>query len=300
MESRGSLVAEAAAVLSAARIQEPRRLARSLVTSALAISRAELFADPDRTIAEQQVKRLRHLLSRLAAHEPLSRILGKREFWGLEFHLSRDTLDPRPETETVVEAVLRRLLDRRAPLRLLDLGTGTGCLLLALVSEFPRASGIGIDIAQPAVETASQNAAALGFADRTRFVIGDWAAAVSARFDVIVANPPYIATEDLQLLPLEVARHDPRRALHGGEDGLDAYRTIVADLPRILAPAGIFVGEVGFGQAPDVAEIIAASGLTIEGIESDLAGVMRCVVASSFAGRRSENKKRLEMGRGPV
>jgi release factor glutamine methyltransferase len=291
MESRGSLVAEAAVVLSQARIQEPRRLARRLVASALAISRAELFAHPDLIVAEPQVKRLRCMLSRLAGHEPLSRILGKREFWGLELSLTPDTLDPRPETETVVEAVLRWVPDRDAPLRLLDLGTGTGCLLLALLTEFPRASGVGIEIAEAAARTASRNAAAVGFADRARFVIGEWASAVSGRFDVIVANPPYIASKDFPLLPPEVARHDPRRALDGGEHGLDAYRPIAADLPRLLAPGGIFVAEVGFGQAPDVAEIIAAEGLTIEEIRCDLAGVLRCVVASSLQNGHRKPKK---------
>ena len=193
--------------------------------------------------------------------------------------MSVETLDPRPETETVVEAVLRRCPDRRAPLRFLDLGTGTGCLLLALLSEFPEASGVGIDIVEGAVRTAMGNAAALDFANRAVFFVSDWGAAISGRFDAIVANPPYIATEDLALLPREVACHDPWRALDGGEDGLRAYRAIAADLPRLLVANGIFVTEIGVRQADAVAGMMKANGLAFDGIETDLAAIARCVIA---------------------
>jgi release factor glutamine methyltransferase len=280
METRGSLVAEAAGRLASAGLGDPRRLARRLVATALAISPAEVFCHSDRSVEPRETDRVRHMLSRMAAREPLSRILGRREFWGLDLTLSAATLDPRPETETIVEAVLRRTPDRRAPLRFLDLGTGSGCLLLALLSEFPRASGLGVDIVEAAAATAARNAAALGLAERALFVVADWASAVSGKFDGVVANPPYIATAELALLPPEVACYDPRRALDGGEDGLAAYRAITADLPRILAPGGIFAAEVGVDQAQPVAEIIAAQGLSIEAIEKDLAGIMRCVIAS--------------------
>src|SRR6266851_2470676 len=150
METRGSLVTEVAGALFAAGFEDPRRHARRLVASALAISRADLFGYPDRAVDDQQINRIRRMLGRMVEREPLSRILGRREFWGLEFALSAETFDPRPETETVVEAVLTRNADRRAPLRFLDLGTGTGCLLLALLGEFPAASGVGIDISEAA------------------------------------------------------------------------------------------------------------------------------------------------------
>jgi release factor glutamine methyltransferase len=293
MKSRRSLVAEAAATLSASGFLEPRRHARLLVASALAISQADLFGFPDRMVGDREVSRFRMMLDRFVEREPLSRILGRREFWGLELGLSADTFDPRPETETIIEAVLRRQPDRNAPLRVLDLGTGTGCLLLALLRELPRASGIGVDIVEAAVITAFSNAATLGFAERAFFAVGDWGAAVGGRFDAIVANPPYIATKKLQLLPLEVARYDPWRALDGGRDGLDAHRAIAADVAEVLAPGGIFATEVGHGQADLVTEIIAASGLTIEGIESDLAGVRRCVIAKQ-AIRDRKTKKGLE------
>jgi release factor glutamine methyltransferase len=279
METHGSLVAEAAAALSAAGFADARRQARRLISEALAITQSDLFGHPDRAIDEQQIGRVRVLLGRRVAGEPLSRILAKREFWGLEFTLSADTLDPRPETETIVEAVLRRKLDRHAPLRLLDLGTGTGCLLLALLSEFPGADGVGIDIAEGAVRTAARNAVLLGLADRARFFVGDWAGAVSGRFDAIVVNPPYIMSESLVLLPREVACYDPWRALDGGEDGLRSYRAIAEAIPKLVSPDGIVATEISGGQADAVAAILRANGLVVDGIEKDLAGVTRCVVA---------------------
>ena len=279
METRDALVAEVAGALSTAGFEEPRRHARRLVASALAISRADLFGHPDRAVDEQQIGRIRAMLGRMVKREPLSRILGKREFWGLEFALSAETLDPRPETETVVEAVLRRNPERRAPLRFLDLGTGTGCLLLTLLAEFPAASGVGIDIAERAVRTAACNAVALGVADRALFLVGDWGAAVSAKFDAVVTNPPYIASGELRLVPREVACYDPWRALDGGEDGLSAYRAIATHLPRLLASNGIFVAEVGVNQAEAVVAVMRTNGLDLDGIEKDLAGIPRCVIA---------------------
>jgi release factor glutamine methyltransferase len=279
METRDALVAEVAGALSAAGFEEPRRHARRLVASALAISRADLFGHPDRAVDEQQIGRIRAMLGRMVKREPLSRILGKREFWGLEFALSAETLDPRPETETVVEAVLRRTPERRAPLRFLDLGTGTGCLLLTLLAEFPAASGVGIDIAERAVRTAACNAVALGVADRALFLVGDWGAAVSAKFDAVVTNPPYIASGELRLVPREVACYDPWRALDGGEDGLSAYRAIATHLPRLLVSNGIFVTEVGIDQAEAVVAVMRTNGLDLDGIEKDLAGIPRCVIA---------------------
>jgi release factor glutamine methyltransferase len=295
----GRLVAEAAAALSAAGVADPRRQARRLVSGALAIPPPDLFGYPERGLDEQQISRVRALLHRMVAGEPLSRIFEKREFWGLEFSLSADTLDPRPETETVIEAVLRREPDRSAPLRLLDLGTGTGCLLLALLAEYPAAGGVGIDIAEGAVRTAARNAANLGLADRARFVVGDWATAVSGKFDAILANPPYIVSEALALLPREVACHDPCRALDGGEDGLRSHRAIAEAAPRLLSPDGILATEIGAGQADAVAAIIKDNGLIVDSIEKDLAGTARCVIACAAPHLRRRQKK-VGMRRGPV
>jgi release factor glutamine methyltransferase len=278
-ETLGSLVAEAAATLARVGFAEPRRRARRLVASALDLAPAELLAHPERVIDEQRVDYVRLALGRMADREPLSRILGRREFWGLEFALSPETLDPRPETETVVEAVLRADLGCAAPLRFLDLGTGTGCILLALLSEFPAAIGFGLDIASGAANTARRNAEALGLVERARFLVGNWGAAVSGKFDVVVSNPPYIARPALADLPREVALCDPRHALDGGSDGLDAYRSFVPELLRLLKPGGMFACEIGAGQASAVATLLRANGLAIDGCKRDLAGIARCVVA---------------------
>jgi release factor glutamine methyltransferase len=282
-QTLGALLGEAASVLSRAGLAEPRRLGRRLVASVLDLTPAELLSHPEQVLDEQQTGRVRLALDRMVDHEPLSRILGRREFWGLDFGLSPDTLDPRPETETVVEAVLRRVLDRTAPLSSLDLGTGTGCILLALLSELPAATGFGVDIAPGATATAHRNAAALGLAKRAHFLVGDWGTAISGRFDVIVSNPPYIARAALARLPHEVVRYDPCLALDGGPDGLGAYRSIVADLPRLVKPGGIFSCEVGLGQAPAVAAMLRMSGLAVEECERDLAGIVRCVVGRAGA-----------------
>jgi len=277
--SIGSLISETAARLETAGFDDARRRARRLVEAALSLSRSEVFAYPERKVGTEDAARAGQLLRRVLAHEPLSRILGTREFWGLEFRLSFDTLDPRPETETVVEAVLARLPDRSRPYRFLDLGTGTGCLLLALLSEFPNAIGAGADLSPGAAATARDNARALGLAGRASFVVANWAAPLAGAFDVVIANPPYIATGAIPDLPPEVREHDPLLALDGGADGLAAYRAIAANLPCLLALGGFFATEIGAGQAAGISEILEGAGLQIEGVAADLAGIPRCVVA---------------------
>src|SRR6266404_1459952 len=279
MQTLGALLAEAAAALTQAHFEEPRRRARRLVASTLALAPADLLAHPERTVDEQASDRVRVALVRMVDREPLSRILGRREFWGIEFGLTTDTLDPRPETETVVTAILRSIPDRHAPLRFLDLGTGTGCILLALLSEFPAATGFGVDVVAGAAMTARGNAAALGVASCAHFFVGDWADPILGVFDVIISNPPYIASAALADLPREVALYDPRRALDGGPDGLGCYRLLAADLPRLMGPRSLFACEVGLGQGSAVAGILRANGLSIERCERDLAGIVRCVLA---------------------
>ena len=277
----GDAVTSIAGEMLNAGFAEPRRQARRLIAATLYLSPAEVFAHPERALTLPQQARIAETLGRVLAREPLSRIVGLREFWGLEFLLSTDTLDPRPETETVVEAVLRRLPDHARPCRFLDLGTGSGCILLALLTEYPAATGLGVDIAAAAVSTARANAARLGLGDRARFAVGNWAQAVAGRFDAVVANPPYIAAPDIPRLPPEVRNHDPRRALDGGSDGLAAYRTIAADLSRLLAPAGFFACEIGSTQADAVSAILVGAGLRPDGVAFDIAGLPRCVVADA-------------------
>ncbi len=242
---------------------------------------------PERPLDHSVTERLHDLVRRLAGGEPLSRVLGRREFWGLDFELSVDTLDPRPESETIIEAVLARV-DRAAPARVLDLGTGSGSLLLALLFELPAASGIGVDLSEGAAVTARRNAKSLGLAGRARFFVGDWGSALAQRFDVIVANPPYVAKADLSELPHAVRGYDPERALDGGEDGLAAYRSIAARLSVLLAPFAIFAAEVAMGQAASVTRILEESGLFVEAIERDLADIERCMVVRERAGEHSE------------
>ena len=275
----GSALAETAEALMAAGLEAPRRLARRIVVAALGLTPAEVFAHPQRHLDQEEQARIGAIARRVVAREPLSRVVGRREFWGLDFALSPDTLDPRPESETIVEAVLARLTDRGNAYRFLDLGTGSGCLLLALLSEYPRASGVGVDVAFGAAAAARHNAERFGLRDRACFIIGDWGGALAGGFDAVVANPPYIATAELAGLPLEVRDHDPRRELDGGADGLAAYRAIAGELPRLLMPGGLLVAEIGAGQAETVARIVVAAGLAVEDIAADLAGIPRAVIA---------------------
>lgn len=268
-----------AAALSEAGFDEARRRARRLLAIALGLTPEEVFARLDRTISEDEGERIATVLRRALKHEPPSRIQGKREFWGLEFLLSPETLDPRPESETLVEAVAVRLVERDRSYRFLDLGTGTGCLLLALLSEFPQATGLGVDRAFGAVAAARRNAERLGFGRRAAFAAGDWAAAVGGKFDAIVTNPPYIPSAEIARLPPEVRDFDPVLALDGGMDGFGAYCRIALDLPRLLAPGGLFACEIGAGQEEGVAALLTLNDLVLAEVVADLAGIGRCIVA---------------------
>lgn len=285
----GTAQSEAAARLAAAGFEDSRRRARGLLAVALDCDPAQIIGHPERALDAGERERIEALLRRILAHEPLSRILGRREFWGLDLALSADTFDPRPDTETVVEALLKEIEERTAALRLLDLGTGTGALLLSLLAELPQALGIGIDRLAGAAATARRNAVALGLGKRALFLAGDWGEALAGSFDAIVANPPYIPSAALAGLPPEVKDYDPRVALDGGADGLDAYRRIAADLPRLLVPGGIFACETGAGEAAAVAELLGAAGLCVIALAPDLAGIPRAVLC-----RRPASKSRLQ------
>ena len=263
--------------LAAAGIDTPALDARLLIEHALGLTREDLFTRANDPVPEPDAARLLALIDRRVAHEPVGRILGHREFWTLDLALNADTLEPRPDTETVVEAVLKDIPDHRSPLRILDLGTGTGCILLALLAELPNATGLGVDLSPNAVAAAAANAARNGLAGRARFQTGDWGDGLTERFDVVVSNPPYIPSAEIAALAPEVREHDPLRALDGGADGLDPYRIIAGQLPSLLSPGGIAALEVGQGQAGDVARLLAAAGIAVTGIFRDLGGVERCV-----------------------
>jgi release factor glutamine methyltransferase len=215
--------------------------------------------------------------TRRASGEPVARILGEKEFHGLTFALSPDTLIPRPDTETLVDAALAVVAadtDRDAPIAILDLGTGSGAILIALLTELPNARGTGTDAAAGAVETATGNAARHGVADRARFAVGDWTRGIKDRFDLVVANPPYVESSAISGLPVEVREHDPHLALDGGADGMDAIHAILSDLDRVLADGGVAFVEIGAGQAATVGGLAEAHGFHCT-FHSDLAGIDR-------------------------
>jgi release factor glutamine methyltransferase len=250
--------------------------ARVLVCAALDVAVADLVTKAERPVGPAS-DRLNGYARRRLESEPVARILGEREFWGLPFSLSRDTLVPRPDTETVIETSLRRLPDKSASIRMLDLGTGSGCLLVALLCEFRRAFGIGVDRASGALRTARANAVRNGVGSRAAFVEGRWAEAFSGRFDLIVSNPPYIASDVIASLDADVREHDPLPALDGGPDGLDAYRAILADARRLLVAGGHLVLEIGYDQAEAVRQLARAEALEIVDVASDLSGNPRCL-----------------------
>jgi release factor glutamine methyltransferase len=277
----GTSRAEAVRVLrrafAEAGLPEPERDARLLVLEAAKLEPLALVTAPDMALGEETSARLNALLARRLAREPLDRIRGHREFWGLDFALGPDTLSPRPDSETVVAAALVALPEREAPTRLLDLGTGSGCLLIALLHERPQAVGVGLDRSPGALAVARANAARNGVGSRFLAVCGDWAAALRARFDLVISNPPYIPSAAVETLDPEVHEHDPRLALDGGADGLDAYRRILRDAGPLLAPGGRLVLEIGAGQADDLDRLGTLHGYAILSRNQDLGGHVRAL-----------------------
>jgi release factor glutamine methyltransferase len=255
--------------------------ARMLVGAVLGLDLTGMIAAASRLLTVAEALRLADFARRRLEGEPVARILGHREFWGLALELSPATLVPRPDTETVVELALEMLHAAPDPnhrLRIADIGTGSGAILLALLSELPDACGVGTDISEAALRTASSNAANLRLADRAGFVACDYAAALSDRFDLIVSNPPYIRSAEIAGLAAEVRDHDPRAALDGGADGLQAYRALIPQAGLLLAPFGVLVVEAGHDQSTDIEGLMAAAGLTLERpARADLAGILRAV-----------------------
>ncbi len=265
-------VALIAARLKAAGIADARREARILLAASCGTDAAGLLLREDVAPAAFEP-----LLARRAAGEPFAYITGKREFWGMEFAVSPATLIPRPDSETLIEAAVAVFPDRGAVRRILDLGTGTGCLLLAALAEFPAAFGVGVDITPAAARLAAGNAAALGLAGQAGFIAGDWAAALNGTFDLILSNPPYIPAGDLASLMPEVQKFEPRAALDGGADGFAAYRAICAVLPGLLGQNGVAVVELGAGQA----QVFSALGETLGfdvALRRDLGGHDRAAI----------------------
>jgi release factor glutamine methyltransferase len=267
--------------LAAAGLDTPDLDARILIGHALGLDRGALVVEADRALDADEIRAVDELAARRLSGEPVARIVGTKEFWGLSLRLSAATLVPRPETETVVEAALAAI-DRSGlrtrPLRIADLGTGSGALMLALLSELPGTFGIGTDVSEAALVTARGNAARLGFGGRAGFAACDFGSALVGGFDLVVSNPPYIRSGDIPALAPEVRDHDPRAALDGGADGLAAYRAIATDAARLLAPNGHLVVELGAGAAAVISQAFGASGLRFAGPpRRDLAGIERAL-----------------------
>lgn len=267
-------VRHGADVLAAAGIADGRREARHVLRLLLGLEGSALL-DP---AADIDATRFESLLRRRAMREPMAFLRGREGFWTLDLAVSPATLIPRADSETLIEAALAAMPDRAGVQRVLDLGTGTGALLLAALTEFPAAWGVGVDLAPAAAALARCNAAANGLASRTAFLCGRWAAALAGRFDLVLANPPYIRAADIAALMPEVAAYEPALALDGGADGLDAYRAIVPTLPGLLRPGGVAILELGAGQAGEVGGLAHAVGLAVDSLRRDWGGIERALV----------------------
>lgn len=269
-----SLLAAATARLKAAGCETPVLDARLLLQAAAGISREELIMGPDRALTAEQLQRFENFIIRRERHEPVSRILGEREFYGRVFRVTPDTLDPRPDTETLIEAALA-VMPQAA--RLLDLGTGTGAIAITLLAEQPQARGVATDLSPAALAVARENAARLGVAERLTLLEGSWFDPISGTFDIILSNPPYIPEGEIAGLSPDVRDFDPGLALSGGTDGLDPYPIIASAAAAHLAPGGQVLVEIGAGQADDIAAIFTAAGFRPAGRHRDLGGHERCL-----------------------
>ena len=278
------MLRDTAVALAAAGIDNVRFEARLLLAHAAGLSVEQLIARGAEPAPAAVAERLRALAARRVLREPMAYILGEREFWGLPFKVSPAVLVPRPDSETLIEAALALMPDRQRPWRIVDLGLGSGCLLLTLLREFPAARGVGLELSEEALAVAQANAEALEVAARARLVSGDWRQPdwqqrLGGPFDLLVSNPPYIEAGAIEQLMPEVARFEPRLALDGGPDGLAAYHAIASAARALVAPGGRVLVEVGEGQALEISRIFTAAGLAMDGLWKDLAGIDRVVSA---------------------
>jgi len=280
MTSLGSFTREAIEQLDTAGVDNPAFDARLLVGQVLGLDRAQLMAQSERVLTPEEVALLRPFINRRTRREPVARILGQREFWSLPFRLNEATLEPRSDSETLIEVALKELQTRKVS-SILDIGTGTGCLLLALLHEVPEATGLGLDYTMDVVDQARANAEDLNLSDRATFRMSHWLDNLQyEHYDLIISNPPYIEHNVIPTLMPEVRNHDPLRALDGGADGLDAYRSLVPQLSKHLKSGGFTIFEVGQGQAAQVADLFRQNGFAQVTTHMDHGGVERCVKAS--------------------
>ena len=268
-------MATAAARLRAAGVPDPARDARMLLAHAASVDAARVTLIAPEEIAPEIAERFEHLVALRAVRVPVSHLIGSRAFYGRNFKISRDVLDPRPETETLIEIALAEPFER-----VLDIGTGSGCILVTLLAERPAATGLGVDLSEAACLQASANAVLHGVEARARIEQSDWFSNVSGRFDLILANPPYLALDEMADVSPELSLHEPRMALTDGKDGLSGYRVIAAEAHGFLTPQGRVMVEIGWQQGDAVAAIFAAAGWAQVTLAEDMGGKPRVVCAA--------------------
>lgn len=273
-----ALLREARKVLMEAGIEDAARDVRLIMQYVLGVTQEAIVAGRVVDISDDEACYFMQLIQRRAQNEPVAKIIGSKAFWKDTFLTTKDTLDPRPDTEIIIETITQKYEDRFAPLRFLDLGTGTGCVLLSLLREYPFARGVGVDKSDAAVQVAQRNARTLRLVNRTDILLSDWTQQVEGQFDIIVSNPPYISQSDYEILPSDVKHYDPKSALVAGDDGLEAYRQLIPLAVDKLVDGGWLLLEVGVGQAQQVGAIGVVAGLQLDSVQTDLAGIERVVV----------------------
>ncbi|MDG4720049.1 MULTISPECIES: peptide chain release factor N(5)-glutamine methyltransferase [Thalassospira] len=279
----GTLMAEGVAALNAAGIENARMDTRILLARAAGVDGGRISAWPEDEVSDEKTALFRDMISRRIGHEPVGRILGERDFWRHTFKLAPDTLEPRPDSETLVEWAIDFLEDNDAP-SIVDFGTGTGCLLLSALGDLPGSSGIGLDISEGAIACARENAKALDLGVQVAFRVSDWDSAITdaeraAGFDLVMSNPPYITRDEMEALSPEVQKFDPRRALTDEGDGLAAYRVLSKVAFDLAKPGGFVIFEIGHGQEKDVGQLLVEAGFVGVEYREDLGGIVRCVAA---------------------
>ena len=266
--------------LSLSKIENPQLEARILLAFASGVKQTRIIGYPEDKLDNSIISNLEKIMARRKTGEPIAYITGVKEFWGLNFNVTKETLIPRPDSETIVQSVLDTITNHMDRISILDLGTGSGCLLLALLSELPKAIGVGIDISSTSCKIAKKNAKELGLNNRAKFYQGNWMEGIHDQFDIIVTNPPYVAEPDMEFLDREIRLFEPHLALSGGPDGVAAYRLIAKESITRLKTAGILVVEIGINQAQSIRDIFVQNGLKIIKTQRDFSNIDRCILAT--------------------
>lgn len=254
--------------------------AELLLAFVLGRSREFVIGRPEYQLSKKEEEDFSSFIKRRQNFEPVAKIIGIKEFWGREFVVNATTLDPRPDSEALIEAFIELMPNRNIKFKVLDLGTGSGCLLLTILAEYPNALGIGGDIVKDTLDVAKYNAEKIGLAKRSDFILNNWTEGMDGKFDLIISNPPYIKNSDIEKLAPEVSMHEPRIALIGGSDGLDCYRQISSQIKSLLNKNGYIIFEFGKGQENDIREILEQEGMRFVSFKNDLTGTPRCIVVS--------------------